>query len=366
MPVCHALILRAALWHQKGFITVRLSQSHPGIARLGSPPQTRRDVQMTPVNGLGPRKSVTHQHLSSVVLTMLRERQIVPREDGRLRVLDVGCGDGGLVAHFQQELSDALPQLTVEIHGFDIGEQGFRDDSQFTTTTRALAAQVPHVDWGSRISIISDQDPWPYELGFFDIAISNQVFEHVQDLPQLLSELRRCLAPSGASIHLFPLATCIIEAHCATPFAHWFDDYDRRCEWIALLSRIGVGSFRKDRATLGHKDRRHHAEQTASYIECWTWYRDFAAIAKAGSAAGLATSSGFTGRFFAAKLRSMLRLRPARHYVPARFRALEWLSFALGQYLSSATLVMRPASYDIGRRIAAEKCATAARNNVAA
>jgi len=319
-----------------------------------------------PVEGLGPRKSVTHQHLCSVVLTMLREGQVVPREQGRLHVLDVGCGDGGLVAHLQQELTRALPQMMVEIHGFDIGEQGFREDSQFTTTTRALAARAPQVDWKGRISIISDRDPWPYEDGFFDVAISNQVLEHVENLPQLLSELRRCLAPSGASIHLFPLSSCIIEAHCATPFAHWFQDYERRCDWIAMMSRMGIGSFRKDRAVLGHTDRRHHAEQTASYIECWTWYRDFPAIAKACSAAGLATSSGFTGHFFGAKIRSMLRLPPARHYAPAKVPALSWLGFALGRYLSSATLVMRPATYDIGRRIAAEKAAAASRESVSA
>ncbi len=317
------------------------------------------------VKGQGSRKSVTHQHLCSVVLTLLREGQVLPRDNGRLRVLDVGCGDGGLVAHLQQELTQALPQLTVEVHGFDIGEQGFREDSQFTTTTKALCAHAPQVDWASRISIISDRDPWPYEDGFFDIAISNQVLEHVENLPPFLSELRRCLSASGASIHLFPLSTCIIEAHCATPFAHWFQDYERRRDWIALLSRFGIGSFRKDRAILGHKDRRHHAEQTASYIECWTWYRDFPAIARASSAAGLATSSGYTGHFFGAKIRSMLRMAPARHYAPARVPVLAWLGFGLGRYLSSATLVMRPASYDIGRRIAAEKAA-APRSSVAA
>ena len=317
-------------------------------------------------NGLAPRKSMTHQHLSSVVLTLLRDGQIVPREAGRLRILDVGCGDGGLVAHLQRELTDALPTLAIEIHGFDIGEQGFCEDSQFTATTRALAAQMPQVDWSGRIRILSDRDAWPYASGFFDVAISNQVLEHVEDLPRLLLELRRCLAPNGASIHLFPLSSCIVEAHCATPFAHWFKDFDRRREWIALLSRVGIGSFRKDKAVLGHKDRRHHAEQTASYIECWTWYRDFPAIAEACSAAGLTTSSGFTGQFFGAKLRSVLRLPPARHYTAGRLPALAWLGFALGRYLSSATLVMRPAGYDIGRRIAAEKAAAPIRPSISA
>lgn len=310
-------------------------------------------------------KSVTHQHLSTVIATLVRQGQVEPRE-GRLRILDIGCGDGELVSHLQQELTAAFPDLAIELYGFDIGEQGYRDEGQFETTSRSLAARFPDVDWRQRISIISDSEPWCYPAEFFDVATSNQVLEHVEDLPRFLSELRRCLSPKGASVHLFPLSSCAIEAHCQTPFAHWIQDFDRRSDWIALMSWLGIGSYRRHRSVLGHRSRREHAVETAKYIQCWTRYRSFAAIAGECCAAHLAVSSGFTGNFFVAKLRSVLKMPAARSYRLSRIPLLGWLGFVVGRYLSSSTLVIRPMSYDIGRRIAAEKAAARGKLRVAA
>jgi hypothetical protein len=99
-----------------------------------------------------------------------------------------------------------------------------------------------------------------------------------------------------------------------------------------------------------------HARETATYIQCWTSYRRFRDIADACYQQGLAVSGGFTKDFFLAKVRAVTRRTPA-----ARYRrwppGLTWLSFVVGRALSSATLVIRPLSYDIGRRIAAEKAA---------
>src|SRR5262245_31793289 len=115
-----------------------------------------QEVQMDMLTARRERpKSVTHQHLSTTIATLLRERQVEPRE-GRLRILDIGCGDGELVAHLQQELTAAFPGLAIELYGFDIGEQGYRDEGQFDTASRALATRFPDVDWRQRISIISD------------------------------------------------------------------------------------------------------------------------------------------------------------------------------------------------------------------
>lgn len=304
----------------------------------------------------GRSASVTHDHIVATVMTLLRERQVTPR-GGRLRVLDIGCGDGALVDHLQHSLAAALPGLAIEVHGFDIGEQGYNDGGQFDTAIGRLAARHPHVEWRERISLQSDSEPWRYPSGFFDLAISNQVLEHVEDLAAFLAELRRCLSPQGASVHVFPLSSCIVEAHCQTPFAHWIRDFDRRVDWIELLSRFNIGSYRRHSRILGHSDRHDHAVQTAQYIQCWTRYRDFRTIADACDATALSVTSGLTKGLFITKLRSLLGLAPPTSYRRSRLIGLDWLSFAIGRRLSSATLVIRPASYDIGRRIAAEKAA---------
>lgn len=316
-------------------------------------------MQIVPVDRRTPL-SVTHQHLLTAILTLLEEGVVTPREK-RLRILDIGCGDGHLVAFLHDRITAALPDLKIELHGFDIGEQGYKDGGQFGTATQMLTSRYPDVQWRKRIKLLSDGEPWGYPPGHFDIAVSNQVIEHVMDLPAFLRELSRCLSPSGASIHLFPLAESIVEAHCQTPFAHWIRDIDRRTDWIEMLSRVGVGAFRRHRHVLGHGSPRQHAVETAKYIQCWTRYRSFDDIADHCAAAGLAASTGLTRGFFTAKLRSMLKLRPLTRYRRGSLPGIDWLGFVIGRYLSSSTLVIRPMSYDIGRRIAAEKAASASR-----
>ena len=304
--------------------------------------------------------SVTQQHLLTAIVTLLSEGEVQPR-DGRLRILDIGCGDGQLIDHLHSGLSAAFPTIEIEIHGFDIGEQGYNDGSQLEVATLSLTKRYPWIDWRARLSLFSDSEPWQYPTDFFDIAISNQVIEHVKELPFFLAELRRCLSAEGASVHLFPLSNCIVEAHCQTPFAHWIHDFDRRSSWIALLSRLGIGAYRRHRKVLGHQSVREHAVETSKYIQCWTRYRDFAAISEACATADLAASNGLTKGLFVAKLRMLLRLAPLVRYRRSPIAGLDWLYFAIGRFLSSSTLVIKPMSYDIGRRIAAEKAASALR-----
>ncbi|MGC4250700.1 MAG: class I SAM-dependent methyltransferase [Sphingobium sp.] len=313
-------------------------------------------MQVVPTDRTGPI-SVTHQHLLTAIGTMLAEGRVRPQQ-GRLRLLDIGCGDGQLIAFLQDRLTRAYPGLEIEFHGFDIGEQGYNDGGQFDIATQMLTARHPGIPWRERISLISDAEPWRYPSGYFDIALSNQVMEHVADLPGFLSELHRCLSPAGVSLHLFPLAESIVEAHCQTPFAHWIRDFDRRVDWISLLSRLGIGAYRRHRKVLGHATAHQHAVETAKYIQCWTSYRSFSAIADQCSQAGLAASSGLTKGFFIAKLRSVLKMRPLDHYRRSRIPGIDWLGFVVGRYLSSSTLVIMPVDYDIGRRIAAEKAAS--------
>jgi len=301
--------------------------------------------------------SVTHQHLLTGIGTLLAQGRVQPSQ-GRLRILDIGCGDGQLIGFLHDRLTRAHPDLEIELHGFDIGEQGYNDGGQFDIATQMLASRHPGIPWRERISMISDTDPWRYPSGYFDIALSNQVLEHVADLPAFLSELRRCLSPAGVSLHVFPLAQSIVEAHCQTPFAHWIRDFDRRVEWISLLSHLGIGAYRRHRTVLGHATPRRHALETAKYIQCWTRYRSFGAIADQCSDAGLTASGGLTKGLFIAKLRSVLKRHPLDRYRPSRLPGGDWLGFMIGRYLSSSTLVIAPVSYDIGRRIAAEKAAS--------
>lgn len=303
-----------------------------------------------------PAVPVTHLHIYQVLRSLIAEGTIAVG-GGPVRILDIGCGDGRLMDSLT-ELAAAEPEpFAIEVHGFDIGEQGYRDNRQQDDAVGLLSARHPGIDWASRIRLFGADEPWSYPPGHFDVAVSNQVLEHVHDLDGLLDNIASAVRVDGASIHLFPLAQCIQEAHCLVPFAHWITNFDYRVSWIAQLSRIGIGRYRRDRVVLGHGDPQEHARKTAAYIQCWTHYRSFAEIARHCRGRGLAPSYHFTKDFFAAKLRAVMGVRPARHYRRRSALGLEWLSFLALRYLSSATLTIRPVTYDIGARIAAEKAA---------
>lgn len=306
------------------------------------------------------RMPTTHFHIFNVLRTLVAEGSLRADAGRPLRILDIGCGDGLLMDSLTRLAAEDRAGFAVEIHGFDIGEQGFQANDQQARTIERLSAGHPQIDWSRRIRILSDREPWNYPAGFFDAAVSNQVIEHVMDLDALLDQIAVAVRTGGATVHLFPLAQCIQEAHCLVPFAHWIRNFDHRVGWIALMSRLGIGRYRRDRRVLGHADIRDHARKTAGYIQCWTHYRSFAQIADACSGRGLALSYHFTKDFFATRLRQMLGIGAGRTYRRWNWFGLEWLSFVTLARLSSATLVVRPISYDIGARIAAEKAAQAA------
>lgn len=299
--------------------------------------------------------SVAHQHLFQLIWTLL-DNGTVARPAGVLRLLDVGCGDGRLMANLAGLFARHLPHLAVEVHGFDVGEQGYRDDRQQAATIDLLRGQHPGIDWSSRVRRFGAGQAWDYPAGHFHVIVSNQVLEHVDDMPAMLRNLRHALAPDGASLHLFPLESCIEEAHCHVPFAHWIRDFDQRVAWLSLTSRLGIGRFRRDQALFGYADRRAYALETAKFIQCWTSYRSFETIADACYAESLAVSYQFTKDFFLGKLRRLTgdrKVRPYRRWPPP----IEWMSFMAGRVLSSTTVIIRPVSHDVGARIAAEKAA---------
>ncbi len=121
-------------------------------------------------------------------------------------VLDFGCGDGAAVG--------AWRDAGHEAHGCDI----VLERSQ---------------EWLRLIEV-------PYRLPFanatFDLVVSNQVLEHVQDHDAAFSEIRRVLKPGALSLHLFPPRWTPIEPHVRVPLAtvlqrHW---------WLAVWARLGI------------------------------------------------------------------------------------------------------------------------------
>ena len=52
--------------------------------------------------------------------------------------------------------------------------------------------------------VVNDGDIWPVAEGAFDAVLCNQVWEHAQDAPRLLAEIKRVLKPGGVLLLSVP------------------------------------------------------------------------------------------------------------------------------------------------------------------
>ncbi len=136
------------------------------------------------------------------------------------RVLDLGCGAGGLIK--------AACERGFDGWGCDF-ESGIHADS----VDPKLAAEMLA---GGRLLRIEPPYRLPFEDATFDVVLSDQVFEHVQDFESTIAELHRVMKPGAIFLHTFPTRHCLLEGHLLVPLASWFHPR----WWLVLWAALGV------------------------------------------------------------------------------------------------------------------------------
>jgi SAM-dependent methyltransferase len=144
-------------------------------------------------------ESPTYLHIKNCILKH-------SNGSNRVKVLDAGCGSGGLVRYLLSEGFD--------VYGYDITGVGY-DSSFYENIRKKVGTSI-----ASRIKLIDYKDRIPYDDGYFDFVVSNQVVEHVDDFDHFFSETNRVLVRYGTIIHCFPVRNIIIEPHIFLPFVH--------------------------------------------------------------------------------------------------------------------------------------------------
>jgi methionine biosynthesis protein MetW len=94
-------------------------------------------------------------------------------------VLDIGCDDGERTLLFARSVS------ATELHGIEVVPEAAAEAER-----RGVTVAQCDLNGG----------PWPYPDERFDLLISNQVIEHVDDPDHFVSESARILRPGGTAV----------------------------------------------------------------------------------------------------------------------------------------------------------------------
>jgi arsenite methyltransferase len=98
------------------------------------------------------------------------------------RVLDIGSGPGMLAAEMAQAVG---PDGAV--HGIDVSD-----------SMNAIARRAQAGDGAAPMEFVqADACALPFDAESFDVAVSTQVYEYVEDIAGALAEARRVLRPGG-------------------------------------------------------------------------------------------------------------------------------------------------------------------------
>ena len=168
-------------------------------------------------------------------------------------ILDFGCGNGQLLSVLKNQ------KIGRNLFGVDIF-----DDEEYKTIK-------------SNLKDITIKNIKPYEkIDFkikFDIIIANQVFEHIEDIEKVCSQLSSILKPNGVLIAGFPTKEIILEPHLKLLFLHLLPKNSFLLElYLKCASFLNIGSFKKYRYS-NKSEKLAYLKKKISFVKEELFYR---------------------------------------------------------------------------------------------
>ncbi|WP_226352557.1 MULTISPECIES: class I SAM-dependent methyltransferase [unclassified Pseudonocardia] len=121
------------------------------------------------------------------------------------RVVDLGCGYG---------------YTALELAGLCREVVGIEPNGALAAEATRLAAEGGRENFTFRVQGIGDFGHGD-DAGAFDVAVLDNVLEHLDDQPDALERIASCLRPGGVAYILVPNRWWPIEAHYSLPFLAW-------------------------------------------------------------------------------------------------------------------------------------------------
>jgi ubiquinone/menaquinone biosynthesis C-methylase UbiE len=174
------------------------------------------------------------------------------------KILDYGCGRAEIV-------EEGLKQ-DLDI----VGVEAFYEGNQSKKVVKQKGLLNSFVfPLGTNFEI-------PFPPDTFDLIISNQVLEHVEDIDYTLKEIQRVLKSTGTFITIFPHLSVWREGHCGIPFSHWFNSRSpSRYPYMRFLRLLGFGYNKAGKTSL------EWVKFYMNYLDKFTYYRKLPVIHKA-------------------------------------------------------------------------------------
>lgn len=172
-------------------------------------------------------------------------------DKNRNRVLDFGAGEGKLLGNLLKNNIDAF--------GVDVNH-----------TNNKIKYSNNHLVKSNRLKIITEEEKLPFKDQYFDIVISNMVFEHVFNIEFALEEISRVLKNNGIVYLRFPSYEIIREGHTGIPLSHRVKNKKVLEAYMYLAYTLGFGINRNL-----HGDKKEWVHHMMDYLENKTIYRKY-------------------------------------------------------------------------------------------
>lgn len=287
--------------------------------------------------------SVTDQHVLATVRTLRPD-------DRELSVLEVGCGDGTLLAYLVHHWPGGPSGAQIDAAGFDVVDSMTEPTDFPASTLKNLERLVPGYEWESRIKAVTVQDPWPFDDESMDVVVSNQVLEHVFDYDHFFAQLWRVLKPGGTSVHVLPLRRQLFEFHLSMPFVHRVTDHGARAWLIEQLTKVGWGTYRDFEDQPG-MSRATYAETRSDFIDFGTYYPTWRVLVDHAKTHRLRIGHRFTRYLYVQRLQRARRQAFLGVYPTTPSPLRDVAAFAVLPYLATITITLdKPAVLDSWRR----------------